>query len=480
MKKTPWRHQHQGIGFAEFLEGCIENMGMGCGKTFTTLAIALKTQAKKNIITVCPKKVISVWPKEMTKYVNGDTHIVCYLDNENMSVAKKLKMLEKALLECEVNEKPLWLIINYDSVWREPIASAILKIEWGLMVLDEIHRIKSHDGKASKFCWKLGRASEKRLGLTGTLMPHSPLDVYAIFRAIDESIFGTSYTAFEKHFVTYGGFNGKEVTGYINVQELHDKIASITYRVSEDVLDLPETQDIVIECELCPGAKKVYKQLYDDLYAEVEAGEISVANALVKILRLQQLTGGFIPIDDEERHTQQNLFRIDRSKQEAVEELLEDIGKDEQIVVFYRFFGDGLAIEEACKKVKRTCGELSGKRNNLQEWQDRKFNVLRVQIQAGGEGIDLTNACYVLYYSVGHSLGQYLQSRKRAHRPGQTRKTFFYHITAKPTIDQKVYLALEKKQSVVDFVMVGIKENPFGHKLCSPGKPLQLQEAIWE
>lgn len=477
MKYPPWEHQHQGFHFGAPLEGVVLNMDMGCGKTYTTIAEVITNENNNFVITFCPKKVIPVWPKEVAKYIEDNNYVLCAPNKKSMSVADKKKELEKAIISAQYQGKKLWFVANYDAVWREPLSDMLLDINWDILILDEIHRIKSHDGRASKFCWKLARKTKKRIGLTGTLMPHSPLDVYAIFRSIDESIFGTSYTAFRNHFVVYGGYNMKEVKGYINTQEMHDKIASITYRVTKDVLDLPPFQHITLECDLSPAARKIYKQLFDDLYAEVEAGEITVANALVKLLRLQQLTGGHLPLDDG------TTKRVDTSKQEVVEDLLEDLDKKEPVVVFYRFHGDARAIKEACAKVGRTCGELSGQHDDLDDWQNGKFNVLAVQIQAGGVGIDLTRACYVIYYSVGFNMGDYLQSLARAHRPGQTRHTFFYHILVKDTVDERVYKALDTRAQIVEFVMEGIKKNPFGNKMCSPGGGFvnaTQPEEIWQ
>ena len=80
-------------------------------------------------------------------------------------------------------------------------------------------------------------------------------------------------------------------------------------------------------------------------------------------------------------------------------------------------------------------------------------DVAGVQIQAGGVGIDLTRARYAVYYSLGHSLTDYLQSRRRVHRPGQTRTTTYFHLIAEDTVDQQVYQALASKQDVVEFIM---------------------------
>jgi SNF2 family DNA or RNA helicase len=106
--------------------------------------------------------------------------------------------------------------------------------------------------------------------------------------------------------------------------------------------------------------------------------------------------------------------------------------------------------------------ELSGRINQLEDWKterpgDRPAGVIAVQIRAGGAGVDLTRACYCVYYSLGFSLGDYDQSRRRINRPGQTRPVRFYHLIANDTVDEKVYAALKAKTDVVSHIMDGMK-----------------------
>ncbi len=76
-----------------------------------------------------------------------------------------------------------------------------------------------------------------------------------------------------------------------------------------------------------------------------------------------------------------------------------------------------------------------------------------VQIQSGGVGIDLTRAAYAVYYSIGFGLGDYEQSLARLHRPGQSRKTHYYHLIAEDTVDRRLYGALEKRKDLITAVL---------------------------
>ena len=104
--------------------------------------------------------------------------------------------------------------------------------------------------------------------------------------------------------------------------------------------------------------------------------------------------------------------------------------------------------------------ELSGRRNELDEWQQGDGpEVIAVQIQAGGLGIDLTRARYSIFYSLGYSLGDYEQALARVHRPGQNRKVTHLHLVAPGTVDEHVYDALEQKRDVVEFVIDTLTNN---------------------
>ena len=81
------------------------------------------------------------------------------------------------------------------------------------------------------------------------------------------------------------------------------------------------------------------------------------------------------------------------------------------------------------------------------------IQVMGVQIQSGGVGIDQTRANIAVYYSMGYSLGDYVQSLARLHRPGQDRPVAFFHLIANNTIDLEVYKALQAKQNVIASIL---------------------------
>jgi SNF2 family DNA or RNA helicase len=188
-------------------------------------------------------------------------------------------------------------------------------------------------------------------------------------------------------------------------------------------------------------------------YAGVEDGSITAANALVRLLRLQQITGGSVNNDLGQS------VQVSTSKETLLADVLEDLEIKEPVVVFCRFRHDMAVVRRVAEKQGRTVAELSGSHNDLREWQDGKYDVIVVQIRSGGSGVDLTRASMAIYYSLSYSLGDYDQSRARVHRPGQTKSTTYIHLVANDTIDKIVYRALSDRKDVVDSILERIRQH---------------------
>jgi len=451
-----WDHQKAAISKALPYEGYLLAHDMGTGKTCTAINIINKIGAKC-VLIMSPKSVVSVWTPEFRKFSETE-FITVPLDTGG--VKKKEATVREQITISNQLRKPIAVIVNYESAWRPPLGPSyeiqkgrnvmidpgtLMRIPWDLVICDESHRIKGVGSKISWFCARLGKKVPRRLGLTGTPTPNDLLDLYAQFRFLDPRIFGTSFARFKKRYAVLGGFNNKQTLGFQNVPELNRKFYSITDFVKADeVQDLPETMHIQRSCKLAPKGRRVYDALEKDFVAEVEGKLISVDIALVKFLRLAQLAGGYAQLDDQERGEV-----IDNSKIETLADICEDLPFEEPIVVFCRFRNEIKRIKDVLSALGRSTAELSGSKNQLEEWKQGKFNSLVTQIQAGSLGVDMTRSRYCIFFSKDYNLGVYEQALKRTHRPGQTRRVVYYHVTAQNTADQVIYQALRKKKNVI-------------------------------
>lgn len=475
-----WEHQQRSFAFVERLwdehadgGGAMLALSMGVGKTLVSVALILQKGFARTLI-LCPKTVVPVWAAEFAKHTTAEV-VICA--PQSGSVAKRAEQILEAAYQAEQAGKPLVVVVNYEASWQPPVGPQIrddvgvikqrsfradmfvdrgvlAKLGFDCLVLDESHRIKAWNGRASQWAQYLADRIPYRLALTGTPMPHSPLDLWSQMRVVDPGVFGTHFFKFRARYAVMGGYEMKQVVGFRNEGEMNEKFYSRALRITKDeVLDLPPFHHVTRACTLSKGAERLYRKFEKDLRTQVDAGTVTIQNGLTKLLRLQQVTSGYVRDDRGEDR------RVDHTKEELLEELLEDLPSDEFVVVFAKFQHDLDVIHAVAAKVGRASLELSGRHNQLREWQQApSAAVLAVQIQAGGVGIDLTRARYCVYYSQTFGLGDYDQSLARTHRPGQTRPVTYFHLLAdlpdgESTVDQTVYDALSQKRNVVQSVL---------------------------
>lgn len=444
----PWRHQQDAIAFAVNKYAVMLAMEMGCGKSLAAVLLASIWQCR-TVVVLCPRSVIGVWRREFARHFPDMVDVDCLEKGTG-----KRKALQVENFFARGSNALRVVVVNYEAAWREPLAAALLDVSPDLTILDESHRIKSHDGKASKFAYQLGKRSTRRLCLTGTPMPHSPLDLYAQFRFLEPALFGTSFTRFRSQYARCNALFASKVDEWINQDELKELYSKLTFRVeSADVLDLPSCLHEQRKFELSPKTMKAYEEMENDMLTAVGDEEITASNALVKLLRLQQITSGTTRSEDGA------VVRIGTDKQDALKDMIVDIDVHEPIVVFCRFAADIEAIREVAESTGRRFGEISGRHKDLtpEATMPEGIDLMAVQEQAGGVGIDLTRARYVVWYSLSFSLGDYEQANARCHRPGQTRPVTVYHLVSEGTIDESVYRALDNRREVIDEVLSVLK-----------------------
>ena len=369
-----WIHQRRAFHFARDLKAAGIYIGMGGGKSRVVVDL-VRDRGDRRILIVCPKNVIGVWPTQFDTYAPDEYRVVAPR-KKSWTVAKRADEIAKALDRLTNadgyggNAKPTVVVVNYDSAWRQPMRKLLLNTVWDRVVLDESHRIKSAGGKASRFGQLLGKRAKRRLILTGTPMPHTPLDVYGQYRFLDPSIFGTNFTLFRARYAIMGGhqierwnpatrryeIQGAEIIGWMHEEELAAKTYSIAYRIADEELDailgLEAPIHEVREAELAPATMRLYRRLYDDFCADVGSGRVVADNALVRLLRLAQVTSGHLPVErqlDRDEggviETVKEVEVFDTGKADALEELLTDIPPGEPVVVFARFTHDLDEIE---------------------------------------------------------------------------------------------------------------------------------------
>lgn len=227
---------------------------------------------------------------------------------------------------------------------------------------------------------------------------------------------------------------------------------------------MPETTDIIRKVDLEPKALKIYQRLVDESYAELTNGEITVPNVLTQLLRLCQLTGGFLGTDEGNR-----VEQVSNAKLSVLEDII-DTSQEEgkKLVVIARFVPELHAIQKLLEKkgITYSCvmGDVKDRDTEVRNFQtDPNVTVFVGQVATAGMGITLTAASTMVFYSMDFSMSNYEQCRARIHRAGQKYPCTYIHLIASETVDSKVLQALRNKanlaKSLVDNWRRGV--NPF-------------------
>lgn len=444
-----WAHQREAIQFVERLwksgqRGAMLAICMGGGKTRVAIELAIGLGVRL-ILILCPLRVVDIWRAQFARFAEGQFEFVA-LDHRAGTVPNRTRRAREMLAWAQEHGRRLVLCTNYDAARLAPFASWALDQAWGLVILDESHKLKQPGGRTSRWCARLGLRSYHRLALTGTPMPHEPTDIWAQFRFLNPSLLDPTYGGFRARYAIMGGYYDKQVVDWQNLDELYQRFHQIAFQVDDSVLDLPEEMDEILSADLTAEGARVYAEMETEMITWLKSGEVvTAANAMVRLLRLQQITGGGLAGET-----------VDTAKETLLADFLEDIGS-EPVVVFAVFKSDLAAIHRAAAACGLRSAELSGAvHDQLAGWQRGAPDdptVLAVQIQAGDVGIDLTRARLAVYFSLGFSLVNYLQSRKRIHRPPQARPCAFYHLQIRNSVDEYVLAAIERRQELIRSVL---------------------------
>ena len=400
------------------------------------------------MLVVAPLSIVSVWEQEFRKFADYD-YSLAVLDEGTTKNASKLRFLFGDGLQVAV--------VNYESAWR--METELVRWKADFIVCDESTKIKNPQAKCSKAMHRLGKESKYNAILTGTPIVNNPLDFFSQFKFLDEKIFGGSYYSFRARYAILGGFHN-QIVGYKNLSELVTKAHAVAYRVKlEDAVDLPDTIDEVRLIALEPRAQIIYKSIEKESYAELMNGEVTTRNILTKLLRLSQVTGGFIRSDEGE-----SVQAVSTAKLMALEDIIDIcIEEGNKVVVFARFLPEIAAIERMLKKkgidYSLICGEVKDRAEQVRRFQeDENVRVFVGQLATVSMGLTLTAAHVAVFYSLDFNYSNYEQSKARIHRIGQKEKCLYIHLVAQNTVDETIMSALKHKRDVATLIVDDYKK----------------------
>lgn len=392
---------------------------MGLGKTFTGAEKLIQLGANVNLI-ICQKSKIDDWIEHFaTHYQFGENATNVY------DLTKKSNM-DKMFDFIKYNTARNIFIINYELAFRR---KELLKLNDFTLMLDESSMIQNETAKRSKFIMKLNFKNIILLSGTPTSGKYEKLwsQLHLLGWNISKDLFWKQYVDVE--YLDNEGFPIKVVRGYKNVERLKQKMRDYGCRFlkTDEVFDLPEQVFNTIRID----TTKEYRVFKKDRIVTVEDTELVGDTTLTKMLYERMLCGSYNP-----------------NKLEALKDLLES--SDDRIIIFYNFNEEARLIVDLCEELDRPYSVVNGKGKDLTNYENFDNSVTLIQYQAGAMGLNLQKANKIIYFTPTLNSELFEQSKKRIHRIGQNSSCFYYMLTCKNSIEEKIYKVLAERRDYTD------------------------------
>ena len=439
----PLPHQIEAFNYGMEREALLigDEQGLGKTKESIDIVVARKKQIYKCLIVCGVNSVKYNWQKEIS------------LNSKEKAIMVDEKTMPKRVLQ--INEwykrSEYFAIINIESLRNEHIQDAIyLGIKDGFIgaiIVDEIHKAKNGNRQQGKALRML--KSPIKIGLSGTPMNKAE-DLWNILKWLGME--QRNFYQFRNAYCIMGGYMGKKVTGYKNLESLNAMLNRVMIRRKKyEVLDLPPKMYQTEYVELTKKQQIIYRDIKRGIIENLENILLNV-NPLSCTLRLRQLTGG--------------LFSEDNPKLERVKDMLDEeiIPNGHKVIIFSQWESITSLYQEALSEYDSIY--ITGKVSP----EDRQKEVDRFQndpecklaigtIGAMGTGLTLNKASYVFFIDKAWNSGDNVQAEDRAHRIGTVGTVNIISVVAVGTVDERIEEYLIENQELFDKIVDGKGNN---------------------
>ncbi|GMO30581.1 MAG: hypothetical protein Pg6A_19730 [Termitinemataceae bacterium] len=494
---------------------------MGCGKSATVLTIAQrKFEAGEidRVLIIAPNDVHRQWYNEqlelwlgcnyqarcifgrggMKKFlgfhnITPDTLMVVCVNIETFSTKSKWKLVSQW-----ANAGRTFIILDEATSIKNPSSLRSQNILYGLNN-NTIRR-----GKRMLSTTILGPC---RAVLTGTPVTNGPMDLWAIMEFLRPNFFGRNWYSFRQHYcmlftmnVAAGAvsvpltenvwcavknindfaranhlFGVSEDTfnvihsqtqfqgAFKHADELKQLISDVwAFKLLKDCADMPEQVYTVHSVGMSIEQERCYKDMVYEYTTEYAGHSVSALNKLVVMVKLQQISSGFlfngdVPVGDdcevEGDITPDAVTWIGKTNPK-LEKLYSDIGESAKpVIVITRFSAEAARIYQDLSKIYNPCLITGWKRiGTVDEFKDGKYDIMVANQSVIARGFNLQNSCTMLFYSNSFSLELRLQAEGRIFRLGQSRPCQYIDYICEGTVDKLVVERLRQKKSLLDYI----------------------------
>ena len=473
-KTNPFEHQKFGVQYGlqhdRWFLG--DEQGLGKSKQVIDIAVIRKIEmGYKHCLIVCGVNTLKWnWLNEIHTHSNEDGWILGQKTTRKGTIrigSTKDKLNDLIHLEKYPDDLPYFIITNVESFRDEKIAEQISKLcNLGIINMcaaDEMHKMKNPQVQQTKGFLKC--LSECRIGMTGTPLMNSPLDLYVILKWLGYE--SHAFYSFKKHYCIMGGYGGYEVVGYKNMEQLTAQINDIMLRrLKSEVLDLPEKTYIDEIVEMETKQSKLYDEIEAGIKNELAMGTLDLTNPLSTLIRLRQCTGYTGIVSD---------CIFESAKLDRMEDLIEEaVSNNQKVIVFSNWTQMTDIVEQRLNKYNPAVitGETndSYRQSMVTKFQENdNCKVIIGTIGAMGTGLTLTAGSVVIFLDEPWNRALFDQAVDRAHRIGAKSNVTIYSLMCKDTVDERIHDIIYKKgvmsDAIIDGRIAGNKMEVFNYLL---------------
>jgi len=426
LPNSPYPYQWQGIKFLMDNDHALLADDMGTGKTVMTIvALKILIQQTKihHVLILCPPSVLYEWKRHLDDW---SPELTSYL------IRYPQKELRKFLWET-----PMHIYITTYDMLKGDIENGIFPKKslnhFDIVVLDEAHHIKNMKSKRFRAIKQL--QPQRRWALTGTPVQNKIEDLASIF----EFVYPGYLTSFD-----------------LRPEQIKERIKPyfLRRRKKEVMPDLPPKVSEIIELELDEEQEIAYRKAEIGIREELSAlgNKVTKQHIFAKLQTLKQICN-FAP------------NKISSPKTEMLKEQIEEIiASDGKVIVFSQYIDEGVnKLEKILKPygIAKIVGGQSDtvRSNEIQKFKNRKdVPILIASVRSGGEGLNLTEASYVVHFDHWWNPAVMWQAEDRVHRRGQIKGVNVYSYWMKDTIEDRIRQKLREKGILFEKIVDGLAE----------------------
>lgn len=442
-------YQKQGVAYLNFLSeygfGGILADEMGLGKTVQTLSFLQhmieQGYTGPNLIVV-PTSVLPNWEREAEKFVPSMKRLVIY-GNKRQSLFKKISKSN--------------LVMTTYALLRRDLED-LQKFEFNSIILDEAQNIKNPNTITAQSVRSIN--ARLRVCLSGTPIENNLFELWSLFEFLMPGFLGAQ-NAFQRGIVKPIKDGDDETLGFLRTRV---KPFILRRTKNEVAKDLPPKIENITYCALEEEQAQLYamlaKKLRDQVLETVDQkglgkSQMSILDALLK-LRQICCHPRLLKIDLPGVST-----NLPSGKFDAFKDMITDIVEEgHKVLVFSQFVQMLHIIRNWLQLEEIPFCYLDGTSKDRFEQVDRFNNspdipIFLISLKAGGTGLNLTSADYVIHYDPWWNPAVESQATDRTHRIGQTRQVFSYKLICQNTVEEKILRLQEQKRGIADSIIPG-------------------------